>query len=423
MRPTTSTSTGRTDARTRRSRPRAPLHVLLAEVARGEDLVRDSRQLRARDLALERAAQIEVREGTVVAPQGQHRLPPAPVHVPRRLALVALRVVRGDRHEQREAARARDVRLRGERRVVGRERLTRQRLQAPARHDLRGNQLAHLLAVHTPDEEVERRAGPHQRVHLVRVDAVVGADRVAPVEAEHRLQHLGREALLRLQIGNAGPALAGQRRVREHQAREAGLILGGDARTEQPAPVLTEQGDAAQVERFDQARQPGDVLRVRVRARIRRLVRAPEADQVGHDHAEAGRLQRADHLPVQVAPGRLAVEQEQRLARAARSGVDVGHAQPGLELEVARGPGIVRDAREAGLRRSQHVLAFVGHAAMIEARSAGGASTPQQRRGGQRQEEQPQDGLWQRADLQDLDAARHGQQEDRCGLEHRERRR
>ena len=75
-----------------------------------------------------------------------------------------------------------------------------------------------------------------------------------------------------------------------------------------------------------------DVAVVRVPVALGRLVGAAEAGVVGHDHAVPAVDQRPDHLPVEVRPGRLAVEADDRVARAL---VEVVQPQP-VDLGVVR---------------------------------------------------------------------------------------
>ena len=82
---------------------------------------------------------------------------------------------------------------------------------------------------------------------------------------------------------------------------------------------------------------------VGVPAELGRLVRAPEPGVVGRDAAMAGVEHRRDHLAPQIRPGRLAVDEDDRLAVAL---VDVGEAQA-VDLAVVR---LVRRSR--GARRS-----------------------------------------------------------------------
>ena len=72
-----------------------------------------------------------------------------------------------------------------------------------------------------------------------------------------------------------------------------------------------------------------------------RLVRPAEAEEVGRDDPPAGREEDRDHLPVEVGPGRLPVQQQVRVAGGARPEVDVVRPQA---LEA----GEVLDVRGAG---------------------------------------------------------------------------
>jgi hypothetical protein len=90
-------------------------------------------------------------------------------------------------------------------------------------------------------------------------------------------------------------------------------VLGQQAQPQQPAPVLADQRHVGQVEAVEQDRpQPLDVARVGVVLDRGGLVRPPEADQVGDDAPEAGFDQHRRDVPVEVAPRRLAVQQQDR---------------------------------------------------------------------------------------------------------------
>ena len=67
------------------------------------------------------------------------------------------------------------------------------------------------------------------------------------------------------------------------------------------------------------------------------LVRAPEAQEIRRDHPVAGGHEGGDHAPVEIAPGRLAVQAEPRFGRIARPGVDVLDDQPVGAAETSRG--------------------------------------------------------------------------------------
>src|SRR5206468_5336772 len=79
---------------------------------------------------------------------------------------------------------------------------------------------------------------------------------------------------------------------------------------DEAAPVLADERDPAQVERFEQAAHPIDVALVGVLLATYGLVGASEPDQVRRDDAMAGARDDRDHLPVEVGPGRLAVQHQ-----------------------------------------------------------------------------------------------------------------
>ena len=86
----------------------------------------------------------------------------------------------------------------------------------------------------------------------------------------------------------------------------------------------------------------------RVRRAGHRLVGAPEADQVRGDGAQAPLDQTGHDRAVQVGPRGLAVQQKDRLG-AGGALVDVVHAQPVGQRDVARGEGESRQIGEARL--------------------------------------------------------------------------
>ena len=65
------------------------------------------------------------------------------------------------------------------------------------------------------------------------------------------------------------------------------------------------------------------------------LVRSPEPDEIGRKNAKTLRGQQRDHMPPQVAPGRLTVQQ-QHGAAIARAFVDVMQAQARLQQVILR---------------------------------------------------------------------------------------
>jgi hypothetical protein len=94
------------------------------------------------------------------------------------------------------------------------------------------------------------------------------------------------------------------------------------------------------------------VARVRVVGALGRLVGASEADEVGRHHPKPGAGDDRDHLPVQEAPGRLAVQEQHRVG-VGRPFVDIVDAQRAAlavgDVEVA---GREREVGECAKRSS-----------------------------------------------------------------------
>ena len=135
-------------------------------------------------------------------------------------------------------------------------------------------------------------------------------------------------------------------------------MLGEQAKPDQPAPVLADQGDVAQVEVVeDQLAGPLDQPGVGVVGLVDRFVGAAETDQVGHHAPNPILDEHPDHVPVEERPRRLTVQQ-QRYRPVGRSRVDIGHAQGATvgisDLGVCRLPGEVGIARRRrpGFERS-----------------------------------------------------------------------
>ncbi len=122
---------------------------------------------------------------------------------------------------------------------------------------------------------------------------------------------------------------------------------------------MCNQHGATQVEPRHQFGQRAVVPGQRVRGFLLGLVTAAESDQVGHDHAVAGSQPDRQHVPEQVAPAAGAVQAQPGAGRIARPLVQVVHAQArqGRQVaDVARGPGPVRQAGKARVRRAQRVV-------------------------------------------------------------------
>ena len=156
---------------------------------------------------------------------------------------------------------------------------------------------------------------------------------------------------------SSGPAAppTGRPALGEDDAREALLVLRHHAEADQAPPVLAEEGRLLQVERLDQLGHRVDVELVGVSVHARRLVRTPEADEVGHDAAMARFDENGDHLPEEVRPGRLAVEQQDHFA-IDRPLVQVVDAVT-IDLHIVWLEVEARQVLEAGVRGAVHARA------------------------------------------------------------------
>ena len=139
--------------------------------------------------------------------------------------------------------------------------------------------------------------------------------------------------------------------VEDHQPRHALGVLDRQAQADRPAPVVHDEGRVAQVEVLEQRRGHLHVAVVGVPAALHRLVRAPEADEVGEHDAVAGVAHGRQHVAPQEAPGGLAVPHHHRCAVAL---VDVGQAQP-VDGAVVRCVGEVGQPLEDLVRRADRV--------------------------------------------------------------------
>jgi hypothetical protein len=147
--------------------------------------------------------------------------------------------------------------------------------------------------------------------------------------------------------------------VHDQQAAEPAGCSHRQGEADQSAPVLDHEHDVAQIQRLDQLQQGVAVEVERIRRLVDRLVGAAKPQEIRRNHP-AGGGEGGDHAPVEVAPGRLAVQAEPDLAGTAAAGLDVVQAQAVGAREIAR---LVRPAGQAGealLRRAPRR----GHALM-----------------------------------------------------------
>ena len=142
----------------------------------------------------------------------------------------------------------------------------------------------------------------------------------------------------------------GQAGVGRDDAREPLRVLGRQPQPDQPAPVLADEGDLAQVEDVEhQGPHPLDVAGVAVVLDAGRLVRAAEADQVGRDRPQPGVGQDGQQRAVEERPGRLAVQQQHHLA-VGRARLDPGHSQRARPRRRARPRSAARSRSRAASR-------------------------------------------------------------------------
>ena len=144
--------------------------------------------------------------------------------------------------------------------------------------------------------------------------------------------------------------------VHHQQPGEALRHLLRQRQAEQAAPVLADQHDVAKVEPLDEAKQHLPVPLEAVQRGFDRFVGAAEADQVGRDHAQAGRREHRDHVTVQIAPRRIAVQAEGRHRRVCIAFIEMVDAQrvrPGEAVDVVGGERKTGQRDEAIVGRAQ----------------------------------------------------------------------
>ncbi len=146
-----------------------------------------------------------------------------------------------------------------------------------------------------------------------------------------------------------------QRRVgRDHAAGQHRPRRQG-AQTDGPTPVLDDEGHTLEPQRLGELRRPGNVGPDRMGRRRHRLVRAAEPDQVG-GHGPEPTLDQAGHdVPVQVGPGRLAVQQQDGPRGAGGSLVEVVQAQAVGQGHVAGFEGVSGQVAEPCIGRAEHL--------------------------------------------------------------------
>ncbi len=157
----------------------------------------------------------------------------------------------------------------------------------------------------------------HRQIDAARGERVVASEQIRP--GERRVHDPPREY--------AGMELGRRQRPRpgahQHQRTHTLSVGQREAEAGRAAPIVADQRDALEIELAQQRREIGDMAVETMRVFPRRLLRKPESDHVGDDHAAPGRRQRFYEIAIEKAPGRVAVQQHQRIAG---SLVDVVHA-------------------------------------------------------------------------------------------------
>jgi hypothetical protein len=133
-------------------------------------------------------------------------------------------------------------------------------------------------------------------------------------------------------------------------------VLGHQPQPDQAAPVLSDDGEPAQVEAVERERAgPLHVPSEAVVADLGRLVRTAEPHQVRRDGAQARVREHRHDLAVKERPARLPVQQQHGLA-VGRTGLHVGDPEP-VDVAVPRRIAEIRQIGETILWRAQHLHA------------------------------------------------------------------
>ena len=108
--------------------------------------------------------------------------------------------------------------------------------------------------------------------------------------------------------------------------KRSGISIGNVRPSRPPQSCTTSV--MSEIERADEGEQAVAMEVERIDRIVGRLVGAAETEKVGRDDAAAGRQKMRDHAPVEIAPGRLAV-QAKKDRRICRALVEIGHRQAG----------------------------------------------------------------------------------------------
>ena len=114
-------------------------------------------------------------------------------------------------------------------------------------------------------------------------------------------------------------------------ARTRSGIAHREAQASRAAPVVADHHQALQIKLADETRQIRDVSIEAVRLLAGRFLGQAEPDHVGDDDTIACIHQRRNHIPVEESPGRITVQQQDRIAGAL---IDIMHP-PAIDPRVA----------------------------------------------------------------------------------------
>ena len=209
--------------------------------------------------------------------------------------------------------------------------------------------------------------GRHGVDHPLPEVVLLGEQRLTPVVERRLLVGDGGER--QLEVGDLVGVLhwwldldAGRKfresTVSDGDGRVSVRVETGGAQPDEAAPVLTEQVDVGQAQLLDEGLEPLVVTQIAVGLDLGGLVGPAHPEVVHGDHPVAGIGEHRDHVPVQVGPRRLAVEEQHDLAVGGTL-VHVGLSQA-VDLHVLGLIRPVRQALEARIRRPHEVHIVVG---------------------------------------------------------------
>ncbi len=148
--------------------------------------------------------------------------------------------------------------------------------------------------------------------------------------------------------------------VADRDARKTFRIESRDPQSDQAPPILHEQVDVVELECIHKAQQSFGMTEVAVRSNVRRFVGTSHAQMVHCDHAKARIDENRNHVPIEVRPGGLTMQQQDHRS-IRRSLVDVGLSQT-IDLRVLRRIGPIRESLKARFGSADKLDALAGRA-------------------------------------------------------------